>query len=63
MTLQQVTDWLERLELGQYAEAFRDNHIDGATLRGLDDAECTRARYLTLQAAIFASRKYCARGN
>ena len=39
MTLQQVTDWLERLELGQYAEAFRDNHIDGATLRGLDDAE------------------------
>jgi hypothetical protein len=39
MTLQQVTDWLERLELGQYAEAFRDNHIDGANLRGLDDAE------------------------
>ncbi|WP_295387638.1 AAA family ATPase, partial [uncultured Thiodictyon sp.] len=39
MTLQQVTDWLERLALGQYAEAYRDNHIDEATLRGLNDAE------------------------
>jgi tetratricopeptide (TPR) repeat protein len=48
MTLQQVTDWLERLELGQYAEAFRDNDIDGATLRTLTDAELEKVGVASL---------------
>ncbi len=30
-----VRDWLEKLGLGQYAEAFAANHIDGGLLRSL----------------------------
>ena len=31
----EITDWLFGLGLGQYAELFRDNDIDGEILRGM----------------------------
>ncbi len=43
-----MTDWLERLDLGHYAEAFRANDIDGATLRDLTDAELEKLSVASL---------------
>jgi SAM domain (Sterile alpha motif) len=36
--MQQVTDWLEKLGLGQYAQRFAENDIDFAVLTKLTDA-------------------------
>jgi hypothetical protein len=35
----QVTDWLETLGLGQYAQQFAENHITFAILRDLSDQD------------------------
>ena len=37
--MQQVTDWLEKLGLGQYAQRFAENDIDFALLVKLSDAD------------------------
>jgi SAM domain (Sterile alpha motif) len=34
-----VADWLKRLDLGQYAQAFADNDIDLALAATLTDAD------------------------
>jgi class 3 adenylate cyclase len=36
--MQQVTNWLEKLGLGQYAQRFAENDIDFAVLTKLTDA-------------------------
>src|SRR4026209_953427 len=38
-SIQQVTNWLEKLGLGQYAERFAENDIDFAVLAKLNDAD------------------------
>ena len=35
--MQQVTDWLEKLDLGQYARRFAENDIDASVLPHLTD--------------------------
>ena len=37
--MQQIADWLEKLNLGQYAQRFADNDIDFSVLRHLTDAD------------------------
>jgi class 3 adenylate cyclase len=37
--MQQITDWLEKLNLGQYAQRFADNDIDVSVLGHLTDAD------------------------
>ena len=37
--MQQVSDWLEKLGLGQYAQRFAENDIDFALLVKLSDAD------------------------
>ena len=37
--MQQIADWLEKLNLGQYAQRFADNDIDVSVLRHLTDAD------------------------
>jgi hypothetical protein len=53
MTVQQVTEWLEALGFGDYAAAFQRNHIDGAVLRTLGDADLA-----TLGVASLGHRKH-----
>jgi hypothetical protein len=36
--MQQIADWLEKLNLGQYAQRFAENDIDVSVLRHLTDA-------------------------
>ena len=38
-TLQPIADWLEKLGLGQYAQRFTENEIDGSVLRHLTDQD------------------------
>jgi class 3 adenylate cyclase len=37
--MQQIADWLEKLNLGQYAQRFAENDIDFSVLRHLTDAD------------------------
>ena len=37
--MQQIADWLEHLNLGQYAQRFAENDIDVSVLRHLTDAD------------------------
>ena len=37
--MQQIADWLEKLNLGQYAQRFAENDIDVSVLRHLTDAD------------------------
>ena len=37
--MQQIADWLEKLNLGQYAQQFAGNDIDVSVLRHLTDAD------------------------
>ena len=37
--MQQIVDWLEKLNLGQYAQRFAENDIDVSVLRHLTDAD------------------------
>ena len=37
--MQQIADWLEKLNLGQYAQRFAKNDIDVSVLRHLTDAD------------------------
>jgi class 3 adenylate cyclase len=37
--MQQIADWLEKLNLGQYAQRFADNDIDCSVLRHLTNAD------------------------
>jgi hypothetical protein len=37
--MQQITDWLERLGLGQYVQAFAENEIDLSVLPHLTDQD------------------------
>ena len=37
--MQQIADWLEQLNLGQYAQRFAENDIDVSVLRHLTDAD------------------------
>ena len=37
--MQQVTDWLEKLVLGQYAQRFAENDIDFVVLGKLNEAD------------------------
>ena len=37
--MQQIADWLEKLDLGQYAQRFAENDIDVSVLRHLTDAD------------------------
>jgi class 3 adenylate cyclase len=37
--MQRIADWLEKLNLGQYAQRFADNDIDVSVLRHLTDAD------------------------
>jgi hypothetical protein len=51
--MQQVTDWLEKLGLGQYAQRFAENDISFSVLPDLTDQHlkeigvslCTAARF------------------
>jgi SAM domain (Sterile alpha motif) len=36
---QQITDWLEKLALGQYAQCFAENEIDFSILGDLTDQD------------------------
>jgi hypothetical protein len=36
--MQQIADWLRKLDLGQYAQRFAENDIDVSVLRHLTDA-------------------------
>ena len=36
---QQITDWLEKLALGQYAQTFAENGIDVSVLHYLTDQD------------------------
>jgi hypothetical protein len=36
--MQKIAGWLEKLNLGQYAQRFSENDIDGSVLRHLTDA-------------------------
>ena len=36
--MQQIAEWLEKLNLGQYAQRFAENDIDVSVLRHLTDA-------------------------
>jgi hypothetical protein len=35
--MQQVADWLEKLDLGQYAQRFAENDIEASVLPHLTD--------------------------
>ena len=35
--MQQIADWLEKLDLGQYAKRFAENDIDVSVLRHLTE--------------------------
>jgi hypothetical protein len=37
--MQQIADWLEKLNLGQYAQRFAKNDIDVSVLHHLTDAD------------------------
>ena len=37
--MQQIADWLEKLNLGQYTQRFAENDIDVSVLRHLTDAD------------------------
>ena len=37
--MQQIADWLEKLDLGQYAERFVENEIDVSVLPNLTDQD------------------------
>ena len=37
--MQQIADWLEKLDLGQYAERFAENEIDVSVLPDLTDQD------------------------
>ena len=37
--MQQIADWLEKLNVGQYAQRFAENDIDVSVLRHLTDAD------------------------
>ena len=37
--MQQISDWLEKLDLGQYAERFAENEIDVSVLPHLTDKD------------------------
>jgi hypothetical protein len=37
--MQQIKDWLETLDLSQYAERFAENGIDGSVLPHLTDQD------------------------
>ena len=37
--MQQIADWLEKLNLGQYAQRFAENDVDVSVLRHLTDAD------------------------
>ena len=37
--MQQIADWLEKLDLGQYAQRFAENDIDVSVLPHLTDAD------------------------
>ena len=37
--MQQIADWLEKLDLGQYAERFAENEIDVSVLPHLTDQD------------------------
>ena len=37
--MQQIADWLEQLNLGQYVQRFAENDIDVSVLRNLTDAD------------------------
>ena len=37
--MQQITDWLEKLDLGQYAQCFAENGIDASVLHYLTDQD------------------------
>jgi len=39
LPMQQIADWLEKLNLGQYAQRFAENDIDVSVLRHLTDAD------------------------
>ena len=39
---QQITDWLEKLALGQYAQCFAENEIDFFILGDLTDQDLER---------------------
>jgi hypothetical protein len=40
---QQITDWLEKLALGQYAQCFAENEIDFSILGDLTDRTSKRS--------------------
>ena len=42
--MQQIADWLEKLNLGQYAQRFAENDIDVSVLRHLTDADLEKSR-------------------
>src|SRR5215471_9789867 len=37
--MQQIADWLNTLDLGQYAQRFAENYIDASVLRDLTDQD------------------------
>jgi hypothetical protein len=37
--MQQIADWLEKLDMSEYAQCFADNKIDVSVLRHLTDQD------------------------
>ena len=46
--MQQVADWLEKLDLGQYAQRFAENDIDFVLLTKLTDADLNKLSVTSL---------------
>ena len=56
--MQQITDWLGKLGMSEYAQRFAENKIDVSVLRYLTDQDiggCTRA---SLQIALLLPKKH-----
>jgi SAM domain (Sterile alpha motif) len=62
--MQQIADWLEKLDLGQYAQRFADNGIDVSVLSHLTDQDLEKVGVLLghRRKNTRAHRPACGRG-
>ena len=56
VSMQQVTDWLEKLGLGQYAQRFAENDISFSVLPDLTDQDLKEIGVLARSSASTAAR-------
>ena len=55
--MRQVTDWLERLGLSEYAERFAENDIDFTLLPELTDQDLEKIGVASLDTAAGSSKR------